>query len=162
MALRALARVNLAAIERNAARLRARLEPGHRAVRRGQGRGLGARGRARARAALAGGATRLAVATVGEAAQLREAGLSAPILIMGAISAEELPVALAARADVVGWSERFVDDLARAAGRGRPVGVHVKLDTGMGRLGTRELDRAVALAERLTGSAPPGWCWPGR
>jgi alanine racemase len=65
-------------------------------------------------------------------------------------------VALAARADVVGWSERFVDDLARAARDNEPVGVHVKLDTGMGRLGTRGLDRAVALAERLTGAATPG------
>ena len=69
-----------------------------------------------ARAALAGGATRLAVATADEAAELREAGLTAPILIMGAISAEELPVALAAGAELVAWSERFVDDLARAAG----------------------------------------------
>ncbi len=156
MALRALARVNLAAIQRNAARLRARLQPGAQlcAVVKAEASGHGAV--PTARAALAGGATWLAVATVGEAAQLREAGLSAPILIMGAISAEELPVALAARADVVAWSERFVDDLARGAGGNGPVGVHVKLDTGMGRLGTRELGRAVALAERLTGGGDPG------
>jgi alanine racemase len=156
VALRALARVNLAAIERNAARLRARLQPGAElcAVVKAEASGHGAV--PTARAALAGGATWLAVATVGEAAQLREAGLSAPILIMGAISAEELPVALAAGADVVAWSERFVDDLARASRGNGPVGVHVKFDTGMGRLGTRELDRAVALAERLTGSAAPG------
>jgi alanine racemase len=156
VALRALARVNLAAIERNAARLRARLEPGAElcAVVKAEASGHGAV--PTARAALAGGATRLAVASVGEAAQLRDAGVSAPILIMGAISAEELPVALAARADVVGWSDRFVDDLTHAARGNGPVGVHVKLDTGMGRLGTREPDRAVALAERLAGSAAPG------
>jgi alanine racemase len=157
VALRALARVNLAAIERNAARLRARLAPGAElcAVVKAEASGHGAV--ATARAALAGGATRLGVATVGEAAQLREAGLAVPILILGAISAEELPVALAAGADVVGWSERFVEDLARAAGDGSgPIGVHVKLDTGMGRLGTREVDRAVALAERLSGGAAPG------
>jgi alanine racemase len=157
VALRALARVNLAAIERNAARLRARLPDGTElcAVVKAQASGHGAV--ATAWAALAGGATRLAVATVGEAAELREAGLTAPILIMGAISAEELPVALAAGAEVVGWSERFVDDLVGAAAAdGRVVPVHVKLDTGMGRLGTRELDDAVALAERLAGSASPG------
>jgi alanine racemase len=157
VALRALARVNLAAIERNAARLRARLPDGTElcAVVKAQASGHGAV--ATARAALAGGATRLAVATVGEAAELREAGLTAPILIMGAISAEELPVALAAGAEVVGWSERFVDDLVGAAAAdGRVVPVHVKLDTGMGRLGTRELNDAVALAERLAGSASPG------
>jgi alanine racemase len=157
VALRALARVNLAAIERNAARLRARLTDGSElcAVVKAQASGHGAV--PTARAALAGGATRLAVATVGEAAELREAGLTAPILIMGAISAEELPVALAAGAEVVGWSERFVDELVGAvAADGRVVPVHVKLDTGMGRLGTRELNDAVALAERLAGSASPG------
>jgi alanine racemase len=157
VALRALARVNLAAIERNAARLRARLPGGTElcAVVKAQASGHGAV--ATAWAALAGGATRLAVATVGEAAELREAGLTAPILIMGAISAEELPVALAAGAEVVGWSERFVDDLVGAAAAdGRVVPVHVKLDTGMGRLGTRELNDAVALADRLAGSGSPG------
>jgi len=156
VALRALARVNLAAIERNAARLCARLAPGAElcAVVKAQASGHGAV--PTARAALAGGATRLAVATVGEAAELRDAGLTAPILIMGAISEEELPVALAADAEVVAWSERFVDDLVRAAVDGRAIRVHVKLDTGMGRLGTRELRSAVALAERLAGSASPG------
>jgi alanine racemase len=155
VALRALARVNLAAIERNAAALRARLRPGAElcAVVKAQASGHGAI--PTARAALAGGATRLAVATVGEAAELRDAGLAAPILIMGAISAEELPVALAAGAEVVGWSERFVDDLERASGTRGPIRVHVKLDTGMGRLGTRDVDSALALAERLTGSATP-------
>jgi alanine racemase len=157
VALRALARVNLAAIERNAAQLCARLSPGAElcAVVKAQASGHGAV--PTARAALAGGATRLAVATVGEAAELRDAGLSAPILIMGAISREELPVALAADAEVVAWSERFVDDLTRAAAAdGRAIRVHVKLDTGMGRLGTRELRSAVALAARLAGSATPG------
>jgi alanine racemase len=157
VALRALARVNLAAIERNAGRLCARLAPGTElcAVVKAQASGHGAV--PTARAALAGGATRLAVATVGEAAELRDARLSAPILIMGAISEEELPVALGADAEVVVWSEHFADDLARAAAAdGRAIRVHVKLDTGMGRLGTRELHSAVALAERLTGSATPG------
>jgi alanine racemase len=157
VALRALARVNLAAIQRNAARLRARLADRTElcAVVKAQASGHGAV--PTARAALAGGATRLAVATALEAAELRDAGLTAPILIMGAISAEELPIALAAGAELVGWSERFVDDVARAAGSSsRPVAVHVKLDTGMGRLGTRDLAAAVGLAERLASSAAPG------
>ena len=59
--------------------------------------------------------------------------------------------------------ERFVDDLVRAAAPGRPIRVHVKLDTGMGRLGTRELDRAVVASPSDWPAAPrPGWCWPGR
>jgi alanine racemase len=148
MALRALARVNLAAIERNAARLRSGLAAGAQlcAVVKADASGHGAV--PTARAALAGGATRLAVATVDEAAELRAAALTVPVLVMGAVSAEELPVALAAGAELVAWSERFVDDLARA-GDGRSIAVHVKLDTGMGRLGTRAVTEALALAERL-------------
>ncbi|MBV9196686.1 MAG: alanine racemase [Solirubrobacterales bacterium] len=150
MPLRALARVNLAAIERNVSRLVSRLAPGAGlcAVVKGDGYGHGA---ARAAgAALAGGARSLAVATADEAAELREAGLEAPLLLMGAVSAQELPVALSAGAELVAWSERFVTDLAAAAdGRVR---VHVKLDTGMGRLGTRSRAAALVVAERVAAS----------
>jgi alanine racemase len=66
---------------------------------------------------------------------------------MGALSHEELPTALAAGADVVVWSDRFLEQLAGAART--PVGVHVKLDTGMGRLGTRELSTALELVRRV-------------
>ena len=44
--------------------------------------------------------------------------------------------------------------LHRASGASAPVRVHVKLDTGMGRLGTRVLDDAVAVAELVAASAP--------
>jgi alanine racemase len=152
--LRALARVNVAAIERNVELLRSRLAPKTQlcAVVKADASGHGAV--PVARAALAGGATSLAVATVGEASELREAGLAAPVLILGAISNEELPVALAAEAEVVAWSERFVVDLARLADGSGPVGVHVKLDSGMGRLGTRETLEAMAVAELVRARAP--------
>lgn len=94
-----------------------------------------------ARAALEGGATWLAVATAREAAELRAAGIDGvPVLVLGALSPEELALALEADADVVAWSDTFLD----AAGPR----VHVKLDTGMGRLGTRDPAHATALAER--------------
>jgi alanine racemase len=63
--------------------------------------------------------------------------------VMGALSPEELPVALEARADVVAWHEPFV---ARVAASGGPARVHVKLDTGMGRLGTRDPEEARRVA----------------
>jgi alanine racemase len=153
MPLRALARVNLAAIERNVARLRRQLNGAALcAVVKGDGYGHGAA--PSARAALAGGAQWLAVATADEALQLRDAGLTeARILVMGAISADELPVAIGARADLVAWSEPFVAAVA-AAGSGAPVGLHVKLDTGMGRLGTRVLDDAIGVATSVLEAAP--------
>jgi alanine racemase len=90
------------------------------------------------------------VATADEAAELRAAEIAVPVLIMGAVSAEELPVALAARAELTAWSTQFVDDLAVAARS--PVRVHVKYDTGLGRLGTREPAEALAVAERVLGA----------
>jgi alanine racemase len=154
MPIRAIARVNLSAIERNAARLTDGLARGARlcAVVKGDGYGHGAA--PAARAALTGGATWLAVATADEAAQLRAAGIEAPILVMGAISSEELPTALAARAELVAWRQEFVERISREAGADGPVRVHVKLDTGMGRLGTRDPGEALLVAERIASSGP--------
>ena len=145
--LRAVARVDLGAIERNCARLAAAAAPARLcAVVKADGYGHGAV--PAARAAQAGGAAWLAVATAGEAAGLRAAGVGGPLLILGALSDEEIPVALAARADVVAWNEGFV-----AALRGE-AGVHVKLDTGMGRLGTRDPEEATRVADAV--EAAPG------
>jgi alanine racemase len=157
MALRALARVNLAAIERNVVALRGRLDEGAElcAVVKANASGHGAV--PVAHAALAGGASTLAVATAGEAAELRAAGLTASILVLGAVSDEELPVVLGAGAEVVAWNERFVQDLAATApaeGGWGPVRVHLKLDSGMGRLGTRDTDEAFAVAQAIHTLAP--------
>jgi alanine racemase len=142
-AVRAVARVNVAAIERNVARLRRELGPATSlcAVVKADGYGHGAV--PAARAALDGGARSLAVAAAGEAAALRDAGVEAPVLVMGALSPAELDVALAARADVVAWDEDFVRAVAARGGGA----VHVKLDTGMGRLGTRDTAEATRVAE---------------
>ncbi|MGI8593015.1 MAG: alanine racemase [Solirubrobacteraceae bacterium] len=146
MALRALARVNLAAIERNCARLRRELRGGEAlcAVVKADGYGHGAA--QAAQAALGGGASWVGVAGAGEAVELRAAGVDAPLLVMGAISPEELELAVGAGADVVAWREAFV---ARLEATGVRLGVHVKLDTGMGRLGTRDPDEAMAVVESV-------------
>ena len=99
------------------------------------------------RAALAGGATRLAVALVEEGVSLRKANIDAPILVLSQPPA-------AAMADVVAYelvptlyTRRGVDALATAAGRnGTTVPVHIKADTGMHRVGA-DPAAAVELAE---------------
>jgi alanine racemase len=126
---RALARIDLGAIESNCARLPRNLC----AVVKADGYGHGAV----AEAALAGGASWLAVATANEARELRDAGIDAPLLVMGALTRADLHVAVHADADVVAWT----DEVAGAAPR-----VHVKLDTGMGRLGTPDRANALRLA----------------
>jgi alanine racemase len=148
---RAVARVNLAAIERNCARLRAELGQSRElcVVVKADGYGHGAA--ASASAALNAGATWLAVAGAREAAELRRAGFDeVRLLVMGALSAVELREALQAEADVVVWSEEMLEAVCDGGG-GR---VHVKLDSGMGRLGTRdpqEALRVVALAAQMPG-----------
>ncbi|MEA2901308.1 MAG: alanine racemase [Actinomycetota bacterium] len=98
-----------------------------------------------ARAALAGGASWLAVALVEEGAQLRDAGIDAPVLLLSEPPAE-------AMADVVGlgltatlYTEAGVAAAAAAATSGTPLPVHVKVDTGMHRVGATAAD-AVKLA----------------
>jgi alanine racemase len=148
---RARARVNVAAIERNCARLRSKLRDGVAlcAVVKADGYGLGAA--QSARAALGGGASWLAVAGAQEAVELRTAGVrEGRVLVMGALSPAELSDALAADADVVAWHEEFVHAVA-AAGGGR---VHVKFDSGMGRLGTRDPVEAANVA--AAARAAPG------
>lgn len=143
--MRALARIDTGAIERNCARL-AQLGTLC-AVVKSNGYGHGAV--QAARAAQRGGAAWLAVATADEAAELRAAGVDGPLLVLGALAPDELRTALDADADVVAWREAFIAGLPASAR------VHVKLDTGMGRLGTRdaaEAERVAAAAgDRLVG-----------
>jgi len=66
---------------------------------------------------------------------------------MGALTAEELRTALVAHADVAVWREGFRQVCSRIAeDLGRMARVHVKLDSGMGRLGERDPDRLIELA----------------
>ena len=91
------------------------------------------------------GAAMLAVATVEEALVLRAARVSAPVLVLlGAADRDEAQTAIAADCALVVWSvdeARVIDEAAAAAGRS--AAVHVKVDTGLTRLGA-PLDEAVA------------------
>ncbi len=109
-----------------------------------------------ARAALAGGASWLAVAAAAEADEIRAALPDPPILTMGALSEPELRHALAAGSEIAVWREGFRAMAARIAGElGTPARVHVKHDSGMGRLGeadpeiVAELARACAADDNL-------------
>ena len=111
--LRALARVDVAAIERNCARLAARPAPA-RAVRGRQGRRLrprGGRRRARRARGRRGLARRRHRRRGGASCAPR--GIDGPVLVMGALGAEELAGRAGRRADVVAWREDFVAALPR-------------------------------------------------
>lgn len=102
-----------------------------------------------ARTVLENGADRLAVACIAEAKQLRRDGIDAPILILGASEPEEAEDI--AEYDIIPavFSYDFVCALSKAAKkRGKTAKVHVKVDTGMSRIGyVAGEDDADAVAE---------------
>jgi alanine racemase len=145
---RATAWIDLGAVERNCARLAAALDGDARLCAVVKANGYGHGMLESAGAALAGGASCLAVATASEAFELREALPEARIMVIGALTDPELDVALDARAELTVWREGFLEAVAE---RGRRFGVrprvHVKYDTGMGRLGARDPAAVEALLE---------------
>lgn len=148
---RATAVVDLAAVERNCATLASGLAEGTELCAVVKANGYGHGMLECAGAALRGGATRFAVATATEAFELRErVGDEVPIFVMGALTGAELDVALQARAELTVWRPEFFEELAERAGMfGFRPRVHVKYDTGMGRLGTREPFAVASLADAV-------------
>jgi alanine racemase len=106
-----------------------------------------------AKAALEAGAYCLAVATTGEGAELREGGLAAPILLLSQPLPGEIPEILRRRLTPLVSDQAFAEALNRAAeSAGTRLPVHLKIDTGMNRLGCSPED-APALARFLSGCA---------
>src|SRR6478609_11053237 len=102
---RAVARIDLGAVERNCARLKSELGEGAElcAVVKADGYGHGADGCVTA--ALAGGATRLAVATATEAEQVGRRLQHIPLLTMGALTAADVDIVLSAGSEVAVWRD---------------------------------------------------------
>jgi alanine racemase len=132
---RSWADVDLAAVGHNVAALRALVAPARVcAVVKANGYGHGAT--AIGRAALAAGADWLAVAQVHEAVTLRDAGIEAPLLLLAEPHPDEVVDAVGTGARLTLYSRPAIDAVARAARcQRRPVPVHVKVDTGMHRVG---------------------------
>jgi alanine racemase len=143
--------VDLAALRDNVRLIRSVVAPrtGVMAVVKANAYGHGAP--AAARAALDAGAAWCAVATLPEAIALRRAGIEAPILALG-----YTPAALVADAVAHDLRIALYDiDVARAAAAvaaaaGASLRVHVKIDTGMGRLGVFAADAPAFLTQLRT------------
>ncbi len=105
-----------------------------------------------ARAALAGGASWLAVALVEEGRQLRDGGLTAPVLVLSEPAPEAMADVVAAGLTPTVYTRAGLDALTEAVraagGAARPV--HIKVDTGMHRVGAAP-DESVTLAVEAAG-----------
>lgn len=104
-----------------------------------------------ARALEEAGAAALGTSTVGEGLILREAGIRLPIVVLGPVSGEEGAAASADLAVTLVDEEGLSAAAAAGRERGRPVRVHLKVDTGMTRLGATPEEFA-ALLERAAAS----------
>ncbi|HEY0966825.1 MAG TPA: alanine racemase [Opitutaceae bacterium] len=151
--LRCWAEINLAALERNLRQIRAALPPHIRYVSVVKADAYGHGLHHAAARLMHSGADLFAVANLTEAAALRELGPGWPILILSPLLPEETQ--LAAELDVA-ITVSSSDEVARidAAGRaaGRQLEVHLKIDTGMGRLGVWH-EEIAPLYERILAAA---------
>ena len=106
-----------------------------------------------ARTVLHNGASMLGVATVSEATPLREAGISAPILVFGYVPFWQMRDAIRQNVTVTLYASESAQVLSRAAlALGKVVKVHLKVDTGMSRLGilAERIEEIVTLAREIT------------
>lgn len=128
--------VDLTALAQNCRLLRAELPTGVRLlyVAKDNAYGLGAV--PAALTALANGVDDLAVFTLGEAEDLRDAGIRAPILLLGERLPEELPLVLELALEPCVGRIEIAEALSRLGqDRGRPIPIQVKVNTGMNRFG---------------------------
>ena len=101
------------------------------------------------RCALEAGAEYLGVAAVSEGMELRAAGIAAPILLFSQALPEELPEIVSGELTPLVSDGDIIEELAQAASRAKKrLTLHLKIDTGMGRMGCRPED-ASALAARI-------------
>lgn len=141
---RAVAHVDLSAIAANVTFLRAQLTGGAElcAVVKADGYGHGCA--QAAKAAVKGGATRLAVVTVEEAALVANLELGVPLILLAPINDDEIVAAAATGAELTVWTPGQVESAARAAAMlDRDINLHIKLDSGMGRFGARDSGEAL-------------------
>jgi alanine racemase len=154
------AEIDLGAVQRNLLRFRQAIGPSVAvfAVVKADAYGHGAVAVARSLELLCNA---LAVSLVEEGLELRAAGIRAPIFVLGAYYNRHQDEVLAERLTPVAYDVGDLERFAAAAGRrGRRVDVHVKVDTGMSRLGVGvgELPGVLARVKELAGLRLAGLC----
>lgn len=137
---RAWAEVDSGAVRHNLARIRARVgRTPVMAVLKANAYGHGAT--QMAKLLVKEGVQHIGVGDSGEALELRDAGIKAPILIVGGVIPGELPRVVEGDIEVNLHTVEMAHELnAEAARQGRNVRVHLKVDTGMGRLGMQPFE----------------------
>ena len=137
------AEVSLGALRTNLRAARDLVGPGVKvlAVVKADGYGHGAV--AAARSFVEAGAAALGVSTVEEGTELRRAGVRGPVVVLGGAFPGEETAVVAGDLEVAVWTRAAAEALAAAArAAGRMIGIHIKVETGMTRLGLDPADVA--------------------
>ncbi len=96
-----------------------------------------------ARTAVEEGVEYLGIATVDEGIELRTGGISVPVVLLSIPDPEEIPEIVEHDISCVAADKEFIRRVNREAGsRSKKVNIHVKIDTGMGRIGCSPEDAA--------------------
>src|SRR5438309_8960724 len=135
------AEIDTGGLAHNTRLIRSRIEPTTQLMAMVKSNGYGHGSEIAARASLAGGATWLGVYTPDEALALRATGWDVPRLVVGWSPPATHPTLIERDIDVTVVDVAGIESVAREAGRlRRKARVHVKIDTGLGRLGVRAGD----------------------
>jgi len=145
-----LVEVDLSAVAENVRAIRRRVGSGVKIMPAVKADGYGHGAVEVSRAALAAGADMLGVASVEEAIELRDAGIGAPLLILSCVfpesAAEIVEFGIAATICDLPSARTLAEEAAR---RGKEARVHIKVDTGMGRIGVAPEDAPELVAALL-------------
>lgn len=99
---------------------------------------------------LKNGADRLAVATLSEAIELRRAGIEAPILILGYTPEYQHSIAIENNIILAIYTIESAIELSKVASEHKKVAkIHIKIDSGMGRIGFRPEEDSLLLIEKI-------------
>lgn len=129
--------VNLDAIEHNVRHMKKHIGENVQLIAVVKANGYGHGAKQVAEAALHAGASMLAVAFIDEAVSLRQQGIKAPILVLGAIRAADIEMAGKFDLIITCFSFEWLKEASQNA-KSHGIQLHIKVDTGMGRLGVRE------------------------
>lgn len=102
-----------------------------------------------AQAALKAGAKYLAVAFMDEAIALRKKGITAPILVLGATRPQDAMVAAENQITLTIFQADWLNEAKAHLGQDQKLLLHVKLDTGMGRIGIRNKEELKQVVQIL-------------
>lgn len=102
-----------------------------------------------AEAALEAGASMLAVAFMDEALALRKKGIRAPILVLGASRAEDVNVAAEEGIILTVFQEEWLARAGDVLNKDASISLHIKIDTGMGRIGIRSADELISIEKLI-------------